>query len=162
MTSAPINPAQVQEQVNPHRPRKAPPPPRYTPNIVPLIDVLFMLLLFFLLSTRFRQTEVDIPATLPGGGKPAAGPIGKTELKIILVGDGEDNLTSVEYQCGSMTRCIKLDDLRKQLKTRQEQLGAESPVTIIPDPRVRWEYVVQAYNEAVRAKFKTISFMEQQ
>ena len=50
-------------------------------------------------------------------------------------------------------------DLFDLLQRHWESKGAETPVVIDPDPGVRWKYVVDAYNQAVHAKFKNIGFV---
>ena len=45
------------------------------------------------------------------------------------------------------------------LRKRRDQTGsAKTPVVIEPRGDVPWEHVVNAFNQAVRAKFKKIGF----
>lgn len=146
----------------PKRKVKAKPPPRYTPNVVPLIDVLFMLLLFFLLSTHFRQQEGDIPGSLPATGAGIVA-VDKTVMKDIYIrihATGEDRM-NVMYEINGMNVSISsAKELYEILKQRQQALGStESPVLIEPVSDVRWKFVVEAYNQAVRAHFKNIGFV---
>jgi len=39
------------------------------PNLMPLIDMVFLLLIFFLVATTFHQEELDIKAQLPGASR---------------------------------------------------------------------------------------------
>ena len=48
--------------------------------------------------------------------------------------------------------------LYEALMARRADLGADEPIIIRPRPNVRWEFVVEAFNQAVRAKCKNIAF----
>lgn len=49
------------------------PRPRRRPNLTPMIDVVFLLLVFFMLASRFG-VERAMPLTLPGGEATYSGP----------------------------------------------------------------------------------------
>ncbi|MDU8913695.1 biopolymer transporter ExbD [Aestuariicoccus sp. MJ-SS9] len=51
----------------------APPPRRRRPSLTPMIDVVFLLLVFFMLAARFGQTE-GLPLELTGAGGAYEGP----------------------------------------------------------------------------------------
>ncbi|MCE0504015.1 MULTISPECIES: ExbD/TolR family protein [unclassified Roseivivax] len=46
------------------------PPPRRRPSLTPMIDVVFLLLVFFMLASRFG-TELQLPLATAGGGPEA-------------------------------------------------------------------------------------------
>lgn len=159
MSNNPKTKATGEEVMPEGRPRKEPPPPRYAPNIIPLIDVLFMLLLYFLLSTRFRQMEGDIPGSLPASaGTETTGPLEK-EVYIKVIPRGEDNISAVYEISRGNLQCESAFSLFENLKKFQKDFGQEAPVLIEPTGGVRWKYVVTAFNEAVRAKFNNIGFI---
>jgi len=53
---------------SPPRKRREKPKVKMQPPMTPMIDVTFQLLLFFLLTCEFRETEGNIPGTLPSKG----------------------------------------------------------------------------------------------
>ncbi|WP_088626093.1 biopolymer transporter ExbD [Oceanicola sp. 22II-s10i] len=60
--------------------------PRRKPSLTPLIDVVFLLLVFFMLASRFGMENV-VPLPLAGGGSDYSGPprlvdIGPDSLRI--------------------------------------------------------------------------------
>jgi biopolymer transport protein ExbD len=148
-------------------PRKKPKPlaVRYTPNVTPLIDVMFLLLLFFLLTTKFRQEEGAIPGTLPAIGKSFGGPPAEDlppPITITINPVGEANIeatyqiSGVEVNVGSAEELFK--HLQGTAKAYSERDAAKVPVVIKPRSDVRWGFVVEAFNQAARAKFKSILF----
>ena len=128
------------------------------PPLTPMIDVTFQLLLYFLLTYSTRKDEGQIPGTLPATtGQATERPLQHKAIKIKIAAIGLYR-EQVQYTVGSKS----LNDSRQLsafLQRRRESHGAETPVVIDPSPRVRWKYVVDAYNQAVHAKFKNIGFV---
>lgn len=132
------------------------PKPKFAPNVVPLVDVMFMLLLFFILGTRFRQEEGIIPGTLPAiGGVSSGGPVFEPRT-LTLRNSG----TGVSYELqGAAVGLSSPEELYLQLASMHKATaGAEVSIIIKPLPSVPWGYVVEAFNQAVRAKFDKIGF----
>lgn len=140
--------------------RKLEPATESVPNLAPMVDVIMVLLIFFLLGASLQvieegalATELD-PRSGPGGG--AAVEIVPT-IQIVLedIGDGEDvNIYVMDRLLGS-----DFDDLRQLLGERRA-LGADpaNPVVIGAGTTVRWRYVIDAMDAAVQAGFENIQF----
>ena len=135
------------------------------PPLTPMIDVTFQLLLFFLIACQFRQDEGQIPGSLPdtGEGVVVRDPVELKELRIEL----RPNASEVEgrkvtYFIGGPRGLGAADPetLFTKLKQHQEQFGGSTdmPVIIEPLDKVPWLYVVEAFNQCIRAKFKKIGF----
>ena len=131
------------------------------PNLAPMVDVIMVLLVFFLLGTSLDlvkqgvlQTELD-----PGSGPGAGVRVQVNPLIQIALGDVRD---------GEAARIMLLDDdlgenafdRLYQLLDQRRKAGADAanPVVIVPETNVRWTFVVQAMDAAVRAKFTNIQF----
>lgn len=134
------------------------PLPRYTPNIVPLIDVLFMLLLFFLLSTDFRRAEADLPCSLPG----FADPPGPMPVQVTIRPAGGDELPGAMYTVGTNTVSVRSGQELYQELTRIRTMLNSPDLGVLLDVQgdVRWGFVVEAYNQALRANFRNITFAQ--
>ena len=142
--------------------RHGPPPPKYQPNLTPLIDVLFLLLLFFLLGTKFRQEEGQIPGTLPQLGQ-IQGPTADLppQVRVLIDPLGLANENASYVIVGNSTQIMNADDLFGRLSGLHQEYGKaadDMPVVIRARGDVRWEFVVEAFNQAARAKFKNIAF----
>jgi biopolymer transport protein ExbD len=129
------------------------------PPLTPMIDVTFQLLLYFLLTSTFKPDEGQIPGSLPEKGLSVPSP--RPPIRIVLEPRGV-NHEFVSYEIDSLKTFDqeKEEDLFLRLQARQQSGSAtdETPVQIHPWSSVRWKYVVAAFNAAVRARYKNISF----
>ena len=132
-------------------------PTMLQPPLTPMIDVTFQLLIFFLLACQFRMAERQIQATLPDiSGPQAAPPLRLKPIYISLTPAGSEG---VQYEIGRIRTTqdpLELHRVLKQLMDRYQ--SDEVPVIIKPMGEVRWAYVVEAFNQAVRARFKNVAF----
>jgi biopolymer transport protein ExbD len=145
--------------------RPKPLPVRYTPNVTPLIDVMFLLLLFFLLTTKFRQEEGAIPGTLPALGKSFASEAAEElppPINVTINPVGRDNVDASYQVSGVEVSVGNAEELYKDLMGRGKAFSQHEmekvPVVIKPRSDVRWGFVVEAFNQTYRAKYRCILF----
>ncbi len=74
----------------------AAPRPRRRPSLTPMIDVVFLLLVFFMLAARFGQDQA-IPLTLGGSGGEWTGP-----PRLVEVTPGGQTLNGVAIEAGAL------------------------------------------------------------
>ena len=130
--------------------------PKASRPLTAMIDVTFLLLLFFLLTFTFRQAEGVIPATLPGPPVPGPDPVWVVVDVVPPLGmlDGDGVAFFIEND-----RFDNAESLYVALERRQEVLQSTGEAVVIkPAPGVRWQHVVDAFSQGVRAKYKKISF----
>jgi biopolymer transport protein ExbD len=89
-----------------------------TIDLTPIIDMVFLLLIFFLVATTFQQTEREMQITLPAAA--SAGPISTALREIIINVDAEGKI----IVSGSV---MSPEDLRALI---------ERAVTINPEQKV--------------------------
>ena len=136
-------------------------------NLTSMIDVIFLLLIYFVVTSNFRVNEGVLTATLPqGSGKPQETtklPPQKIEL---LLSAGIVDDTQVTIQHGSTTYA-SFGELRQSLAAQRldpeaGQLNglyeADNPIIIQPAANVRWQHVVNAFNACMAAKYTNVSF----
>ncbi len=129
------------------------------PPMTPMIDVTFQLLLFFIMTFEFRQSEGMIPGTLPGGTIVSPGVLPTVDpIRIRLIPSADGQSASYEMS-GIATAVTSPGQLGEMLQSRQEQIGSrEVPIVIFPSDDVPWKYVVEAFNQAKKARFEKIGF----
>jgi len=120
-----------------------------------MIDVTFLLLTYFLLTTTFRQEEGQLPGTLPKAGPRRIIPIvEEIPLQVRAVGDASQ---SVVYSLGGEHQMLRSpQELAESLRARSERTGDGRTLLIVIQPgrAVRWRHVVEALNQAVGANLK--------
>jgi len=102
-------------------------------ELTPIIDMVFLLLIFFLVATTFHQSEREMQVALPHAA--FAGPI-STSLREIIINVDQDGNIIVSG------RTIDADDLRSII----EQAVAANPeqkVTVRGDRRTAYANVVR-------------------
>ncbi|MDY6914012.1 MAG: biopolymer transporter ExbD [Planctomycetota bacterium] len=138
------------------RKKRGRPKPKMQPPLTPMIDVTFQLLLFFLLTFTFREAEGQIPSRLPIGDITKGHDVKIDPIFVVIRPAGDQAI----YEMSGINVGIHgPEELYRTLMGRQRALGSkEVPVVIKPRGDVAWQHVVEAFNQAIRAKFKNIGF----
>ena len=152
-------------------------------EMTPMIDVTFLLLIFFLCTLKFKTLEGKLAAYLPkdvGVNSSDSEPRDKVEMTIWLVNEGEKRDPNdaskpwkggearfqyvnrvVEYDINGF-RTRDLDVLYEQIKRRLEAAPSseEKPDATI-DPRTGTVYgdVVLVLDKAIEAEFESVTFV---
>jgi len=132
-------------------------------NIAPMIDVSFLLLIFFLVTTTFERAEGILSSAMPeerGERAAAALPISPIVVRVQQSGpDLEDVRLSIDRFDDVPQR---FDELPEFLSGVFEMPGfdRDTPVVIVAGNDVAWDHVVSCWNAAVRAGATQIAFAE--
>jgi len=136
-------------------------------NLTPMIDVVFLLLFFFLVVTRFGAGEGVLPAQIPTRSTPVTAEVPRAPLRVRLVMEPPDGRVE-----GGLNACrvtidrfnetpIDMSALAAALrKIREMNVGfdEQAPVHLIAGDEIAWDHVVNAYNAALAAEFYKIYF----
>ncbi|ESR23886.1 ExbD/TolR family protein [Lutibaculum baratangense] len=110
-------------------------PPRRTLSLTPLIDVVFLLLMFFMLASTFAKYSV-VEVSLAGSG---GGPV-QEEARPVLLSVGSDGAFRLNGEP------VAADDIRARLV----ELAAGQPTSVIvrPSAEARSQDIVAALERA--------------
>jgi biopolymer transport protein ExbD len=134
--------------------------PPLTLNLAAMVDITFLLLIFFAITASFQRAEGYFAAKLPKVSSRAAValPIAPVTIRLQQYGPnpGDYRLQLDNFLNAPAT----FDELTDFLLTVQSNPGfsAETPVVIAAEADVAWDHVVGCWNAAVRAGCKQISF----
>ncbi len=135
-------------------------PARMQPPMTPMIDCIFQLLLFFILTPSFTAGEGYLTTNLPQSEGPNAGVQKHLErIKIGLEGE-EPNSENVSITLND-TQSLgdNFGGLLSNLEAfRAQGIAPDHPVLIAPNMDVRHKWVVAAFDMAVAARFTNIQF----
>jgi biopolymer transport protein ExbD len=129
-------------------------------NLAPMIDVTFLLLIFFVLTTRFQRAEGVFGARLPRDvGVPAVSlPISPVIVRLAVAGPSPDDVAiQIDNFQATPASFAELAQFLVDIRGN-EGFDEQTPVVIVADPDVAWEQVVDCWNAAVRAKCRNIAF----
>lgn len=131
------------------------------PNLAPMVDVIMVLLIFFLLGASLDlvkqgvlQTELDTRSGPAAGSAVEVNPL--IRIGLVDVNDGE----SVDIYV--MEEALPDNSFEGLLRFLQQRRAAgadpDNEVVIGAETTVRWHYVISAMDAAVQAGFKNVQF----
>lgn len=145
--------------------------PRIGLNVTAMIDVVFLLLVYFMAATNFRLGEEVYRLDLPERGTAAAADPFELDDEPLVI---RVATIAAAEAAGVPGYSIRIDgpydqpdtfrSLHDFLQRRQfsetsfEGLFADDhPVVIEPTPRTRWEHAIEAFNAAARAGYTNVT-----
>ena len=139
------------------RTRRPRPASRMQPPLTPMIDVVFLLLAFFIMTMHFGRPEGRLPAGLPRVEGERAETLAPLEtLYVTLRRSTTDGGADIEVS-RHPTVITGAGELYEILRRRRERFGPEVPVVIRSDGLVPWGDTLNAYYQARRARFENIA-----
>jgi biopolymer transport protein ExbD len=128
-------------------------------NVVPMVDVIFCLCVFFMCSFRFKQTEGKFDSWLPKDKGSGGDPGTIVEIRVAMFWDAQKEKVIRQYGTRMITSDEELESLIKGAHddfVRQNK--PEVPVIIDGDPRVPWKDVMTVVNMAHKLDIEKIEF----
>jgi biopolymer transport protein ExbD len=118
----------------------------FAPNLTPLIDVVFLLLVFFLAATTFSKEEVELDLELPQSSHGSAA----EDQKPVVIVVGKDGELFVDG------RSVTLEALKQKLAAAARR-NKDQEVLIRGDTRVQFGLVAQAFDACLGAALRRVS-----
>ncbi len=131
-------------------------------NLAPMIDVTFLLLIFFLVTTTFERAEGILASDLPEAGPVQAVPLPISPIVIRLTQQGlghDDFVIRIDRFEHAPQDLEALPAFLRQIQ-QQPGFDKQTPVVIVAGNEVRWDHVVGCWNAALRAGCTRVAFAE--
>lgn len=116
-------------------------------NLTPMVDVVFLLLIFFLAATTFANEEVALDLRLPQAKSGQDGK-GDRPLVVNVLADGRLHVDGRE---------VSMEALRQKLQAAGER-NAEQAVLVRGDQQAQFGIGVQVLDACRLAKIKKVDF----
>jgi len=116
-------------------------------NLTPMIDIVFLLIIFFMVGTQFAQTEELFAVELPTAGSVEPVSRGPDALVISVAQDGRISMAG---------KLLTLTDLETELVAARENYPAQA-IVVRGEGEGRYQTVMDVLSAAGRAKIADIS-----
>ena len=139
-------------------------------NLTAMIDVTFLLLIYFMVATKFKVTEevyrMDLPSGLQAQQERDPFELDEQPLRIEVATVDLMNTYRLRLD-GPYQQPGTFEELYQFLFSRQIRDDAfggmllfepDHPIVIAPTRTTRWEHAVEAFNAAVRARYTNVQF----
>jgi biopolymer transport protein ExbD len=137
---------------------------RFALRMAPMIDMIFLLLIFFLVAGKWRPQENFLPFKLPTAGADYHR-FGRPEPLTIhifatrsgcVVRIGQFHTVQIEDQTIAADLTGLMDKIHRTLLDQKR--FTTDPIEIICEPQVKWDYLAKIYNLFFGAGLTDITF----
>ncbi len=127
-------------------------------DMTPMIDCVFLLLVFFMVSSTFVKKEADISFALPGTAEQSDSVEIPDEQIIQITENGNVFLNDLEYDAPTSSEMPEL--IKTLILFRQTADANKVPamITIAPEDLVKQQRVVDVLNACTAAKIGNVTF----
>ena len=124
-------------------------------QIAPMVDVVFVLMLFFMASAGSQVVERELTINLPGGNSTRTGKPAKPPIIVDISPEGQVTMNNQPY--GNATD-RQLQPLRDWVKNYIDKFGTDDPFILRPASETKHERIMDVLNAAGASGVKNLSF----
>jgi biopolymer transport protein ExbD len=127
-------------------------------QIAPMIDVVFVIMLFFMVMAGAVRVENEYNTTLPGSAEASSGTDFVDETIISINEVGEVSLNDEPFAKADERDMTRLRNTLLRLKQNADNAKTPALVTIVSDPQAKYSRTVDVLDALSQAKIETVSF----
>lgn len=127
-------------------------------QIAPMVDVVFVIMLFFMVMAGAVKVEHELSTRLPGTaeGSPSAE---FTDETIIAISDeGEVSLNEEPFDSAESAELPQLRATLMRLKENADSAHQPAVVTIVSDAHAKYSRTIEVLNALAAAKITNVTF----
>lgn len=138
--------------------RKRKPEPRPNIPIAPMIDCVFLMLIYFMVTSSLERQEADIAFQLPGTVEQTE-PLELPDEQIIEISEsGQVIVNEFPYDSPESPEFRELAAMLKRYKEASDANKTEAIVTISPEDGVLHQTVVKVMDAVAFADIESVNF----
>ena len=130
------------------------------PDLTPMIDVVFLMLVFFMVTTELIKQEADLGIQLPSQAPPTAAPELPSKHTVDILPDGTVLLNGGNIGGDPYGKLSGLTSMLAGLKASADRLKKDTIVTIQADAYSPHYRSIDVLNACAEAKLKYVSFSQ--
>lgn len=130
-------------------------------QIAPMIDVVFVIMLFFMVMAGAVKVEHELKTALPGSTPPEASQIdisGLDEITIVVMEDGTVTMNDEEFDAPTDKKLPRLTGDLVRLKKDADNRGGKVLVTLQTEEQAKYERVIDVLNALGKAQISNVTF----
>lgn len=127
-------------------------------QIAPMIDVVFVIMLFFMVMAGAVKVEREINTQLPGTAETQAPTDFVDEQMITIAEDGEVALNDEPYDSKTSSALPNLTGALMRLKETSDAAKSPTIVTIVSDPNAKYSRTVDVLDALSVANIGSVTF----
>jgi biopolymer transport protein ExbD len=127
-------------------------------QIAPMIDVVFVIMLFFMVMAGAVKVENELNTTLPGSTETSSATDFVDEITITISESGEVTLNDEPFDTPTSPVLKQLQDTLMRLKQNADNAKTPSVVTIVSEPQAKYHRTVAVLDALAAAKIETVTF----
>jgi biopolymer transport protein ExbD len=127
-------------------------------QIAPMIDVVFVIMLFFMVMAGAVKVERELPSQLPGNAETQEATDMVDEIVLTIAESGEISLNDEPMDNRSSREMPALKATLIRLKTASDQAKTPTLVTIVSEPGAKYSRTVDALDALAVAGISNVTF----
>jgi len=127
-------------------------------QIAPLIDCVFLLLIYFMVSSSLKRSEADLSLSLPGAVAQSQALKMPDEQIIEVLANGRIVLNDKEYSDLSKADLADLERTLIRYKESSDLVNVPAMITIAAEDDSKHERVIDVLNACAGAGIKSVTF----
>jgi biopolymer transport protein ExbD len=129
-------------------------------QIAPMIDVVFVIMLFFMVMAGAVKVEHELKTALPGSTPPAAvdSKDPPDEITILVAEDGTVTMNEEEFDTAKDKKLPNLTVNLVKLKKDADARGSKVLITLQTEEQAKYERVIDVLNALAKAQISNVTF----
>lgn len=136
-----------------------------TPNlgfqIAPMLDVVFVILLYFMVLAGTIKVEYEIKTTLPGSAEVAAEASDELPPDEVIIGISSEGEVSLNDDPIGQPNDVKMNDLYVEMRNLADaanQSKTKIIVTVAAEETVKYDRIMNVLDVLAKAKISNVTF----
>jgi biopolymer transport protein ExbD len=127
-------------------------------QIAPMIDVVFVIMLFFMVMAGAVKVEREINSQLPGNAETSTATDFVDEQIIAISEDGEVTLNDEPFDSATSTELPQLKATLLRIKQNADNAHTPCTVTIVCDEKAKYGRAIDVLDALAVAKIESVTF----
>jgi len=127
-------------------------------QIAPMVDVVFVIMLFFMVMAGAVKVENELSTKLPGSAETSSATEFNDETIISISDEGEVSLNDEPFDSAQSADLPQLRATLMRLKENADNAHQPAIITIVSDAHAKYSRTIDVLNALASAKISNVTF----